>query len=715
MPHIDQEDPSSNKPQPAAPTGPTIKSIAAIVLILLAVYGWTLSFNFVIWDDFDLIVNHQRVRNPSLMGIVEFWTSAPFQIFMPITYTWWAIEAIPARLVAVATGLDPKIPLAPSVYHAGNLLLFILIAIQAYRLIYRLTGDSLGACVGSILCSLHPLQVESVCWISENKGLWSTLLGYTALIYYHDFALQSERQKRLSLYILSTLAFVGSLLAKPWGVAIVPMALVIDLFFIRRRWTQAIASVLLWGLLALGVIWIMREVQVSAQTVRSPLATRPYIAADAVFFYLSKIALPVGLGPDQGRRPEFILVDASQPVLVGIASFAMIGLGVATLCLAGYRKAAGGVLLFLTALFPNSGLIPFTFQNFSTVADRYVAPSLIALGLGIAACRAILPKTIWWTGSILIGTIWAGLAIVQSSYWKDDVSLCERAIEIHPKSSGFRNNLGLCRLNAGDLKEARKEFTQSIDIAPSFAPYLNLAKLDALEKNYDGAEKHLRTALEFEPENQAALDFITRMLQHIGQYSAALPYAERITKLRPQNRGDRLRVARLQILSGQTKEGLQVFAEDRHATLSPIEEELTEAQVYEQASLFEKAIKQYKYLNSRYGSRAELAAARLAWLLATAPDKSLRDPAQAERLIAPLARNKRDSAMVLDVSAAVQAALGNFETARTQAERSLELAKKSNDLKLIDRINQRINLYTQNKPYLLPVPELELPDSVAVR
>jgi protein O-mannosyl-transferase len=713
--HIDQEDPLSNKPQPATQTGQTIKPIAAIVLVLLTVYGWTLSFNFVIWDDFELIVDHQRVRNPSLMGIVEFWTSAPFQIFMPITYTWWAIEAIPARIVAIATGLDPKIPLAPSVYHAGNLLLFILISIQAYRLIYRLTGDSVGACVGSILCSLHPLQVESVCWISENKGLWSTLLGYTALIYYHDFALQTERRKRLPLYILATLAFVGSLLAKPWGVAIVPMALIIDLFFIRRRWTQAIADVLLWGLLALSVIWIMREVQVSAQTVRSPMETRPYIAADAIFFYLSKIALPIGLGPDHGRRPEYILLNASQPVLVGIASFAMIGLGIAYLWLAGYRKAAGGVLLFLTALVPNSGLIPFTFQNFSTVADRYVAPSLIALGLGIAACRAILPKTIWWTGSILIGTVWAGLAAVQSSYWKDDVSLCERAITIHPKSSGFRNNLGLCRLNTGDLKEARKEFTQSIEIMPVFAPYFNLARLDALEKDYGAAQGHLENAIQLNPKSEPALDFITRMLQFLGRYDVALPYAQRIVELRPQNRGDHLRVARLLILSGRKEEGFKIFAEDRKTQFTLIDKELIEAQVLEQAGLFDKAIKQYQYLNARYSNRAELAAVRLAWLLATAPEENLRDPKKAETLIQPFLRNQADAHLVLDVSAAIQASLGHFDVAQKQAKQAIRFAKKAGQTKQIEAMIERLRNYADNKPFLLKNPELEIPDSVVSR
>jgi hypothetical protein len=101
---------------------------------------------------------------------------------------------------------------------------------------------------------------------------------------------------------------------------------------------------------------------------------RPFIAGDALAFYLYKTFVPIDLCVDYGRTPPWVMSHAW-----GYVAWA-IPVGLLVVCYR-YRERRPltwlGALMFVTFLLPTLGLVPFAYQAYSTVADRYAYLALI--------------------------------------------------------------------------------------------------------------------------------------------------------------------------------------------------------------------------------------------------------------------------------------------------------------------------------------------------
>jgi tetratricopeptide (TPR) repeat protein len=89
----------------------------------------------------------------------------------------------------------------------------------------------------------------------------------------------------------------------------------------------------------------------------------------------------------------------------------------------------------------------------------------------------------------------------------------------------------------------------------------------------------------------------------------------------------------------------------------------------------------------------------VAWLLATTPDASLRNGADAVRLAESARDSAPDNAEVLDTLAAAYAEDGQFTRASATAERSLELAKAQANQPLIADVRARQALYAKQQAF----------------
>ena len=193
-------------------------------------------------------------------------------LYVPVTYTFWsALATISPRHAPDSEGYT----LSPAVFHLANVAMHALAAIVVWQILRRLVNRDWPALIGAAIFAVHPVQVETVGWISGGKDVLSGLLGLVAIWMYLRF-LDPFRPRRS--YNLATLAFIAATLAKPQAVAIPLVAFVIDWLLVRRNAIASIKSLTLWFAWCIPVILIGQHVQ-SAQLLDSPIWFRPVVVA----------------------------------------------------------------------------------------------------------------------------------------------------------------------------------------------------------------------------------------------------------------------------------------------------------------------------------------------------------------------------------------------------------------------------------------------------
>ena len=178
--------------------------LCAILLaaVVAAVFGRSCWYPFLIWDDGQHITQNRAVNPPSVDGLVQIWKRPYFGLYIPLSYTFFAAESsISRKPLEEGIGSRPN----PAVFHAGSLLLHIGCVLLVFFLLRKLFKHDLAALAGAMLFGLHPLQVESVAWVSETRGLLCALFSLAAIYLYLRAEPSRENWKP---YALATLCFL---------------------------------------------------------------------------------------------------------------------------------------------------------------------------------------------------------------------------------------------------------------------------------------------------------------------------------------------------------------------------------------------------------------------------------------------------------------------------------------------------------------------------
>ena len=149
--------------------------VALLVAATLAVFAPVMLQGGFFWDDYELIVNNPLVHSPG--GLRDFWFSTKNFDYFPLTSTTFWIE-----WRVWGNWAQP--------YHVLNVLLHLGSALMLWRIFRELKVP--GAFWGALLFAVHPVNVESVAWISERKNTLSMFLASLSLLLYLRF----ERDRR---------------------------------------------------------------------------------------------------------------------------------------------------------------------------------------------------------------------------------------------------------------------------------------------------------------------------------------------------------------------------------------------------------------------------------------------------------------------------------------------------------------------------------------
>ena len=447
----------ANVPAPAVAWWWSVAPFVAIAVACLIVYSRGLSNEFSIWDDRINVVDNPLLHPVSASNLRTIWRQPYKGLYAPVSYTFFAAETWLAERLGLGGAADRE---RAVVYHAGGLLLHIAACWLVYTLFVRLIRHRGAACLAALVFALHPLQVESVAWVTETRGLLAAVAGLFALWQYAIFAeCDTGKARRWGRFAVATAAFAAAVLAKPSVVVVPLLAAVLQVCVLWQKWRRTL-WLSVWIALGVGVLALTwRQQAERIVDTAAPLA-RPLLALDALAFYLFKVAVPWPLAADYGWRPS---------VIVGQWWFYALWLLPAAIAggLVVRRKVdfwLVGSLLFALALLPVLGLAPFSFQYVSTVADRYAYLAMF----GVAWIVAALVARYWGPAAIAVAgamiALFAGVSWWQVGIWKNDETLFTHALAVNDQSFAALTNLGRWRAMHGELNDAIGDYRQALEI-----------------------------------------------------------------------------------------------------------------------------------------------------------------------------------------------------------------------------------------------------------
>jgi tetratricopeptide (TPR) repeat protein len=501
--------------------------IAATILVFgqCATFGWTN------WDDQLHVTENPKFQPTAFSHLFDFWREPFERLYIPLTYMLFAVETWLGRLLVAA---EPVAVPPASVFHVTSIALHIGCVLLVWRLLTALVARPWPATAGAVLFAIHPLQVESVAWISEQRGLLAGLFSFAAL-YCRWWALQSDEGRRRRLSAAAFLMMVAAVLSKPSAMTLPLLAGAIDLLALKAPWRRVVHELAPWFALSLIVAAGTKFLQPDAIVADRPsLWLRPFIAGDALAFYAMKLFVPLNLGIDHGRTPAFVLSD-SLACAVALGMLAALGLAFGIFAWRAWRLP---VTLFVAPLLPVLGLVPFSFQHVSTVAERYAYVAMLGPSLGLAMLVSQIARAGRYA-EITKGTIVAGLSalgaasVVQAGSWRDCETLYGQAIRANPISHHARNNLGTALLDAGRLDRAAEYLQQSVARKPDFAKSrFNLATCLHRLGRRQAAFEHYEAALGLDPAHADAHNNLGILFAEEGRMREAIHHFQSAIAIR---------------------------------------------------------------------------------------------------------------------------------------------------------------------------------------
>jgi tetratricopeptide (TPR) repeat protein len=417
-----------------APPGSLRRQLAAryplvLAALVLVAYLPALGADYV-WDDDENIVTNGALR--TIEGLGRIWTDVTVtQQYYPLTHTTFWIQYQLGGLWFPA-------------YHAVNVALHAATAILLLFVLRRVAVK--GAELAAALFALHPVNVESVAWVTERKNVLSGALALAACLAYLRY--DEDEVPRLRRWAGAFALFVLALAAKT-AVAVIPAALLAVLVLLRGRRARALvplAPFFVAGIAAGLFTAHLERARVGAHGADFDwsLPFRVLVAGRAFFFYLGKLLLPIDLAFFYPRWD----IDPRSP-LAWAYPVAAAALFAAALHLHRRGRLGAGPLAALIAygalIFPALGFFNVYFMRFAYVQDHFAylasMPFLALVAAGLTRLVERVPRA--WPAIGGVPAVLALGAAREAATFHDYETLFRAALERNPAAWVASYNLGL--------------------------------------------------------------------------------------------------------------------------------------------------------------------------------------------------------------------------------------------------------------------------------
>ena len=641
-----------------------------LVAITLAVFGQTIRYDFVNFDDDLYVYNSPAIKaGLTLKGIT-------FAVISQHAGNWHPLTTISHMADCQLYGLNA------GCHHATNVVLHIIAVLLLFQVLRQMTDAPWKSAVVAALFAVHPLHVESVAWVSERKDVLSAVFFFLMLGAYVRYA----RSTSIRRYLLVTVLFAAGLMAKSMLVTAPVVLIFLDYWPLNKiRGQQAGVGRPLLGLviekiplfvLSAGacVITFVLQKRATGAIPPLPLLWRLENALASYVIYIWKTLWPTGLA--------VFYPHPNNTLSIGQVIFAVALLVAVTAAAAIFRSQRPYLLTgwfwYVVMLFPVIGVIQVGEQGH---ADRYTYLPSIGLFLAavwftadIAKVRGSRSRLVVATAVTMVLPVLAWTAFVQTSYWRNSRTLWNHALAVTSDNDVAHNNLGYLCADRGELDEAISHFESAAKIrsgktnphydAGSAFVQMNLADSLARKDRSDEAMAHYEEAIRLQPYYADAYYNRGNVLFAKGRIDEAIADWEWTLQLQPNDA-------------------------DAHTSLG---------NAFLRQGSFKDAIAQYE-MAVALAPEDTHSRNNLAWTLATSSDDSIRDGAKAVGFAeqAVVLSGVREPQFLRTLGAAY-AESGRFTEAIAAARQAAAIANMQGKRGLATSLEKDLVLYRANLP-----------------
>lgn len=494
-----------------------------LVTSCLIVYLPSIRHDFIpLYDDTPYVL-----CNPSAQGISLANIKAAFTGFYCGNYA--PFHIISYMFNYVISGLNP------SGYILTNILIHTVNGLLVYFLFLRSSFTPRYACLASYIFLLHPVQVESVVWISERKTVLS-MLFFLAAMHFH---LNYFRGKSGTNYILSILSFVSALLSKSTAVVLPLYLICYDTAYRKsEKQSQKLKDKIPFIIIAVAGACITLYSQDSSRfggrtTYHggSPLATF-FTMLPVLVKYIKMIFYPIGLTVYYGNISAKSFFD-EDVFLAGLAAISLLAFGV--YLFRRNKELFCWYAVFFVGLLPVSQIVPIV----TLINDRYLYfPMVGAAGFCVAVIRLIneqYVKTRKWFAviSVILCLTLSWLTYLQTKTWQNTFTLYRQIIFQNNEHIDYNilQDQNLLQTDVKGLLEVSDRLLKNFPSSPEVLKFASRVYVRA--NNLYAAQQCLEKLIVVAPSDMESLILLASVYKMTEQLPAAKKVYENILLLNP--------------------------------------------------------------------------------------------------------------------------------------------------------------------------------------
>jgi len=507
--------------------------LALVVIIAITAYSNIFKCDFLNFDDREYFTAYPEITNINFSSIKAYFSNYYVAMYQPLpvlsfalTYKFFQLNPVP--------------------YHLINLVFHVFNIIMVFMFVKKLSDNKSIALFTAFIFALHPMNVESVTWISARSSGMFVFFYLTALYYYLKYVKEGKKTYDLALVLLF---FLLSLFSKAQAVTLPLIIVAVDYYLKRKFNLKLIAEKLPFFVLSLifGIVAIMQQgASESTFNIHESfsLIDKFFLITYAISFYIVRLFFPFNLS---GTYLFPVKEGAFLPLEFYAASLLLLTVIILVFV---YHKRKPyilfGLAFFLLSLSLTLQILP---TRWIITADRYAYLPFIGLlfviGSLIAEIKSSQTRKFIYLGIALLGLVFAFLTHDRNKVWANNETFWTSAIEHNKNNAAAYNNRGTARNESADneksdlkriqkINDALSDFSKAIALDTTYAEaFYNSGLAKYRLGNAEEAIPDYSKAIALRPKYVSAYNNRGNAYKAIKEFDAAMADFNKVISLNP--------------------------------------------------------------------------------------------------------------------------------------------------------------------------------------